>query len=121
MIKNSGEVHAQFKRSTCNLFKMKEIAELVVEGEKAWKIGDAVQFGKLMDKNFELRQSIMPISQNTLELINVAKLFGAFVKQAGSGGCVVGIISDYEKLDRLKFAYEETGASFVYPLKNSGV
>lgn len=76
--------------------------------------GRGGEIGPLMDANFDLRASIMNISDGNRQLVETGRRLGACVKFAGSGGAVVGTYDgDPERYRRLVDAYKAVDA-FVF-------
>lgn len=70
---------------------MKRFAELTEEAKTALRNRDWGELGRLMDANFDLRQSICQIAPKQLEMVKVARKAGASAKFAGSGGAIIGV------------------------------
>ncbi|MEN6625788.1 MAG: GHMP kinase [Candidatus Sumerlaeia bacterium] len=82
---------------------MKGFAELAERGRAALLAGNHAEFARIMDANFDLRRSIIPISAANIKMVETARACGASAKFAGSGGAIVGVYPDeaaYEKLTR---------------------
>lgn len=74
------------------------------------------EIGPLMNENFDIRASIMKISEGNRRLVQIGRNLGAAVKFAGSGGAVIGCYDgDPERRERLRQAYEQFGAKFIVP------
>ena len=57
--------------------------------------------GDMIDQNFDIRRSVISISEGNMELISAARGSGASAKFTGSGGAIIGTYTDeimYEKL-----------------------
>jgi len=105
---NRGEeaVHAGIKRW----------AELAQQARDLIVAGRGREIGPLMDANFDLRASLIPISSGNRMLVETGRKLGAAVKFAGSGGAVVGSYDgDPARLQRLASAYKASGATLVVP------
>jgi glucuronokinase len=105
---NRGEeaVHAGIKRW----------AELTQEARDLILAGRGREIGPLMDANFDLRASLIHISQGNRALVETGRRLGAAVNFAGSGGAVAGSYDgDPERLRRLAAAYQELGAKLIIP------
>jgi glucuronokinase len=94
---------------------MEEIAALAEEARQLIDAGRSEAIGPLMDRNFELRASIYPISAGNFELVERARSEGAHVHFAGSGGAVVGVCRDAAMFDRLAHSYAQMGARILKP------
>jgi glucuronokinase len=99
----------------------------VLDGIKRWAglaqqardlivAGRGREIGPLLDANFDLRASLIPISAGNRRLVETGRALGAYTKFAGSGGAVVGCYDgDPERLSRLRAAYAEMGATLIVP------
>lgn len=95
---------------------MDEFASLAQQARDLIVAGKGHEIGSLMDRNFDLRASIMHISPGNRELVEVARNNGASAKFAGSGGTVVGTFDgDEQHLICLQQAYKKIGAEIFVP------
>jgi glucuronokinase len=67
----------------------------------------------LLNEAFALRSQIWPITDTDRSLVGVGESLGAGVGFAGSGGSVVGAISNPDHMTALARAYGSIGAGFV--------
>lgn len=74
------------------------LAGLAVEGEAALRWNSPDRFGRLLAENMRLRRQLAPVSDNQLELVEVASDCDAPATFAGSGGAVVGAYGDRQHL-----------------------
>lgn len=97
-----------------------DLASLADEARGLLVAGRGEDLPRLMDANFELRARLLDVGPGNRRLVAVGRAAGAGVKQAGSGGAVVGAFDgDPDRLAALRSAYEAEGARFMAPL--SGV
>jgi glucuronokinase len=95
---------------------IKRWAELTQQARDLIVAGRGREIGALMDANFDLRASLIPISPGNGQLVAIGRSLGAGVNFAGSGGAVVGCYDgDPARLARLRTAYAEMGASLIVP------
>jgi glucuronokinase len=95
---------------------IKRWAELTQQARDLIMAGRGCEIGPLMDANFDLRASLIHISQGNRALVETGRGLGAAVNFAGSGGAVVGCYDgDPERLQRLSAAYAELGARLLVP------
>ncbi len=92
---------------------LRHLAGLVVEGRAALRWGATDRFGELLGENMALRQSLGPIPEQQLALVEVAADLGVATTFAGSGGAVVGAYSSSDQLSELRAAYAATDAEVV--------
>ncbi len=57
---------------------------------------------KLINANFDLRKSLIPITKGNIEMVEAARSAGASAKFTGSGGAVIGTYEDEEMFLKLK-------------------
>ena len=93
-----------------------ELAELADHARDVLMAGDGAGLIPIMTENFELRARLINVGDGNRALVETGRRLGAGVKQAGSGGAVVGAHDgDPERLARLRTAYGQIGARFVVP------
>ncbi len=92
-----------------------EIAEQAEIGKRALLEGDLPALNQAIDRNFDLRQKIMPISESNLEMIRAARKCGASAKFSGSGGSIIGVYLDDEMLTRLIIELKKINVRVIKP------
>lgn len=111
------DLRSRYNRSDPQVLAgIKRWAELAQQARDLIVAGRGLEIGPLMDANFDLRASLIPISPGNQALVETGRTLGAAVKFAGSGGAVVGCHDgDPERLRRLAAAYKELGAKLIIP------
>jgi glucuronokinase len=94
---------------------LERIAQLAEEGREAILKRDTSELGRLMDENFDLRSTIMKISETSSEMIKRARGCGASAKFTGSGGAIIGLLEDDTMLRKLADELESLGARLIRP------
>jgi glucuronokinase len=94
---------------------MQRFAQLAEDARSALQNKEYHWLGRLMDENFDLRASIYNLSSRNIELVQTARRLGCSSKFAGSGGAVVGILSDESVFPKLEEAYRKIGANVIRP------
>jgi glucuronokinase len=94
---------------------MQELRALTADGRKCLEAGDRDGFVNHMDENFDLRAAIFPMRRRDRELVEIGRGAGAAVKFAGSGGAVVGAVTDPGELDRVLAAYRDAAVPACIP------
>jgi glucuronokinase len=94
---------------------IQEMADLVLEWKIALDEGNASRMGELMNRNFDLRASILPISDANWKMINTARNTGASSQFCGSGGAIVGICEGEKLFKKLRDELAKVGADTVRP------
>nr|MDO8118939.1 GHMP kinase [Candidatus Sigynarchaeota archaeon] len=92
---------------------MESIAANAQEGYNALKARDIQKFNACINKNFDLRAKIYPISPMNLDMIRVARKAGATSKFPGSGGAVIGTYEDEAMFSRLVDAFKQLNATVI--------
>lgn len=67
----------------------------------ALKQNDQLAIHDLINENFDLRKSLIPISQGNVEMVETARSVGASAKFTGSGGAIIGTYRDESMFDQL--------------------
>ena len=70
---------------------MQTYRELTDRGRDALISGNWDELDKVVNENFDLRRTIMPIAPENLRMVEVARSTGASAKFAGSGGAICGL------------------------------
>jgi len=83
------------------LAAMKEWAELTERFRVALAAGDQAVMFALINRNFDLRRSLVPIEPGNIEMVSLARSVGASAKFTGSGGAIIGTYADDAMFDRL--------------------
>jgi glucuronokinase len=73
------------------------------------------EIGPLLDRNFDLRQSIYQLSEGNLAMVEAARSVGASAKFTGSGGAIVGVYEGEEMFTSLREKLEMQGAQVIKP------
>ncbi len=72
--------------------------------------------GDLIDRNFDIRKSVIAISQGNMELISAARNSGASAKFTGSGGAIIGTYTDDAMYEKLVKNMTAINASVIKPI-----
>jgi glucuronokinase len=72
--------------------------------------------GDLIDRNFDIRKSLLAISQGNMELISAARSSGASAKFTGSGGAIIGTYTDDGMFEKLEKNMTAINASVIKPI-----
>ena len=73
------------------------------KGNQQLKIKTYPLLAELINRNFDLRTKIMNISEENLEMVEIARKCGASAKFAGSGGSIIGTYENDEMLTKLNY------------------
>ncbi|MHA1300952.1 MAG: mevalonate kinase family protein [Candidatus Helarchaeota archaeon] len=92
---------------------IEKIGQNAQEGYDALKQGDLDKFNELIDRNFDLRAFIYPITENNLKMIKIARKTGATAKFPGSGGAIIGTYKNESIFKELRKKFEKIGCQIV--------
>ena len=95
---------------------MMKYRDLTDRGRAAIESGDWDALGKVMNENFDLRRTIMPIAPENLRMVEVARATGASAKFAGSGGAIIGTYIDGKQYQQLTDALAAIRCTILRPL-----
>lgn len=113
-------VHNSFRER----FRLKDKA--VLEAIEKWK-DLSTQFydkllkyefddlGELINKNFDIRKSVMSISAKNLEMVDTARKTGASAKFTGSGGAIIGTYKDDTMFEELRARLNSINVEVIKP------
>ena len=94
---------------------MNEFARLAKEGRSALMEGDVAAFSQLMDRNFDLRRSLVRLDPVNIEIVEAARNLGVSAKYAGSGGSIVGVCVEPDRFEALRSSLAELGCAIFRP------
>jgi glucuronokinase len=94
---------------------MQKYRELTDQAKAALMSGNWPELSRVMNANFDLRRTIMPIAAENLRMVEVARSIGASAKFAGSGGAICGICEE-EKYESLCKSLGEIGCAAIRPI-----
>ena len=93
---------------------MTSFASLAEQGRAALLDGNHRQLASLINKNFDLRRSICKIHRDHERMVECARSLGASAKFCGSGGAIIGTLSD-ASLDDLTLALAAINCNVIAP------
>lgn len=94
---------------------MTEFARLAEEGRQALLDGDHQRFSSLMDRNFDVRRSLVRLDPVNVEMVRRARELGVSAKYAGSGGAIVGVCFEEDRFERLRRHLGEMDCEVIRP------
>jgi len=100
---------------------MRTWASYAEQGRDALLERDGAALNRLIDRNFDLRAQIYPISPGNMEMIRAARRVGASANFAGSGGAIVGSYRDEDMYDALAAAMQQIGVALIKPQVGTSV
>ncbi len=76
-------------------------AQITDEFRLALEKRDNVAMHNLINENFDLRRSLIPISKGNIEMVELARSVGASAKFTGSGGAIIGTYNNEKMYNNL--------------------
>ena len=95
---------------------MQKYRELTDRAKAALMAGEWEALGQVMNENFDLRRSIMPIAPENLRMVEAARSTGASAKFAGSGGAITGLYRDGKQYQQLTDALAAIRCTILRPI-----
>jgi glucuronokinase len=90
-------------------------AELAVKVRSCLLNRQADKIGALLNANFDQRRKIYRISQENIQMVEVARSVGASAKFTGSGGAIVGTYESEQMFDQLKEKLRKLKVKVIKP------
>jgi glucuronokinase len=84
------------------LKSVKEWADLTDKGKAALENQDYISLAEYINRNFDIRRSVMNISKANIRMVELARSAGASAKFTGSGGAIIGTYDDEQMFGHLK-------------------
>ncbi len=94
---------------------MYKFANYAAEGREAIRNGDTAEFSRLVDANFDLRQSLCQLPPQHVNMVRTARAAGASAKFAGSGGAITGVYPNEAAYIRLRKDLMAAGCVVLKP------
>ncbi|HYQ55993.1 MAG TPA: hypothetical protein VEP89_01515 [Draconibacterium sp.] len=94
---------------------MKRWAQITEEFKTALYNNDREIMHKLIDENFDLRRSLIPISKGNIEMVEMARSVGVSAKFTGSGGAIIGTYKDELMYSKLKGILNNNNIEVIKP------
>lgn len=76
---------------------------------------DYTTMHNLINANFDLRRSLIPITKGNIEMVEAARSAGASAKFTGSGGAIIGTYEDETMFERLKLTLNKKNIEVIKP------
>lgn len=95
---------------------MQRYRDLTDRGRDALMTGNWDELGKVMNENFDMRRSIMPIAPENLRMVEAARSTGASAKFCGSGGAICGLYRDGRHFQQLSDALASLHCNVLRPI-----
>jgi glucuronokinase len=95
---------------------MQEWAGLTEKVKEALLAGRPEEIGQYLDRNFDLRNSLLNVGRLNEEMIEIARSTGASAKFTGSGGAIIGTYEDEIMYQELKIKLEQKNIKALRPI-----
>jgi glucuronokinase len=95
---------------------MEKWAGLTEKFRESMERGDSKSLHELININFDLRRSLVPISKGNIEMVELARSVGASAKFTGSGGAIIGTYDDEKMFEALCKKLEKNGIEVIKPI-----
>ena len=76
---------------------------------------NGIEIGALLNRNFDLRRSILKISDGNLRMVDAARSAGASANFTGSGGAIIGTYNDDAMYESLKMRLSTINVKVIKP------
>ncbi len=110
------DIYSRYRRGeTLVIETLNQIAQCAEEGKSAIENKDDKLLAELINLNFDLRCKIMNISDENMEMVQIARKCGASAKFAGSGGSIIGTYTNDDMLTKLIIELKKINVRVVKP------
>ncbi len=94
---------------------MERWGQITVDFKKALLNNDRLKIHDLINENFDLRRSLVPISKGNIQMVELARSVGASAKFTGSGGAIIGTYDNEITYNKLKDLMNNHGIEVIKP------
>ncbi|MCD6354561.1 MAG: hypothetical protein J7L95_03340 [Prolixibacteraceae bacterium] len=94
---------------------MKRWAGLTLKFKSAMEKQDHKAMHNLINENFDLRKSLVPISKGNIDMVDTARSVGASAKFTGSGGAIIGTYDNEEMFEELFEKFKNKNIQILKP------
>ena len=98
------------------LSAMEELGEITVATQLALKNRDWTTLSDCINRNFDIRKDMIPISKGNQEMVDIARECGASAKFTGSGGAIIGICQDKTTWEEMKIRFKHKNINMISPV-----
>jgi len=97
------------------LHAMERWGQITEEFKIALEKNEHETMHNLINENFDLRRSLIPISKGNIEMVELARSVGASAKFTGSGGAIIGTYKDEITFSKLKDVLSNNEIEVIKP------
>ena len=94
---------------------MKEWAKLTEDFREALKNKDQDSIHELINRNYDIRESLLEISEENKLMVRLARFTGTSAKFTGSGGAIIGTYKSEEQYQELVKNLSTNGIEVIKP------
>lgn len=94
---------------------MEEWGKLAEDVKVSLETRDYTHLADYINRNFDLRLSLMNISRENIDMVESARSVGASAKFTGSGGAIIGTYADEKMYQALKAKLKKKGIEILKP------
>lgn len=94
---------------------MNEWANLAVQFKDALEIGDYQRIHELINRNYDLREGLVEVTEANKNMVKVARSTGASAKFTGSGGAIIGTYKDESQFHELVRVFNGVDIEVIKP------
>lgn len=94
---------------------MEEWADLSEKVKACLKSGEKCKLSTYLNRNFDLRKSLIKISKENIDMVETARSVGASAKFTGSGGAIIGTYEDEKMYKSLVEKMNSRGIEVIKP------
>ena len=95
---------------------IRQWSELTVEGKDHLQSGNIEKLNTLINRNFDIRRSVMNISRKNNEMVELARSVGVSAKFTGSGGAIIGLYRDEKMYAILQSTLQARNITVLKPM-----
>ena len=120
LAKGAGKLHGELLErfesgDTQVLEAMESWKSLTVTFREALEKGDFDKMNECINTNFDIRNKLVNLHPDHVELVMLARKSGASAKFSGSGGAIIGMYKDAQMLKRLKSDLAQADVNILLP------
>ena len=98
------------------LNSIKQWVALTDKGRIALEKQDYQELAELINRNFDIRRTVMNISRENIQMVELARSVGASAKFTGSGGAIIGTYTDDQMFEHLRQILSSEQIEVIKPI-----
>ena len=114
--KTHGELRDRFEAGDTQMLEAVESwKNLTTAYRNALQHDDFAKMNECINTNFDIRNKLVTLHPQQVNLVMLARKSGASAKFCGSGGAIIGMYQNQEMLERLKMSFTKTNVNILLP------